>query len=62
MIELFAIMLNHSHFVISNSTFSLIAAIISEVEESKVLVAHPWFRNRYYGNLLRDKWVKIENK
>ena len=61
-IELFALMLNHLHFVITNSTFSLIAAIISEEEDSKVLVADPWFRNRYYGNLLRDNWVKIENK
>ncbi len=61
-VELFSIMLNHLHFVITNSTFSLIAAIISEEEGSKVLVADPWFRNRYYGNLLRDTWVKIENK
>ena len=61
-IELFATMLNHLHFVVTNSTFSLIAAIISEEEDSKVLVADPWFRNRYYGNLLRDNWVKIENR
>ena len=59
-IELFALMLNHLHFVITNSTFSLIAAIISEEEDSKVLVADPWFRNRYYGNLLRDNWVKLK--
>ena len=60
-IDLFGRMINNQHFIIGNSTFSLMAAFLGEKEDSIVLVADPWFRKRDYGNLTKDNWVKIKN-
>ena len=60
-LELFSLMLNNFHFAVTNSTFSLIAAVIRERKESIILVADPWFRNRYFGSLVKENWVKIKN-
>jgi len=60
-LELFSLMLNNFHFAVTNSTFSLIAAVISERTESIILVADPWFKNRYFGKLVKENWIKIDN-
>tara|TARA_B100000902_G_scaffold109585_1_gene111217 strand:- start:32 stop:928 length:897 start_codon:yes stop_codon:yes gene_type:complete len=60
-IDLFGRMINNQHFIIGNSTFSLMAAFLGEKEDSIVLVADPWFRKRDYGNLTKDNWIKIKN-
>ena len=60
-LELFSLMLNNFHFAVTNSTFSLIAAVICERTESIILVADPWFKNRYFGKLVKESWIKIEN-
>jgi len=60
-INLFGRMVNNQHFIIGNSTFSLMAAFLGEREDSLVLVADPWFRKRNYGNLAKDNWIKIKN-
>jgi len=38
-------MVNYKHFVISNSTFSLIAAYLGETENSTIVYPTPWFKN-----------------
>ena len=60
-INLFGRMVNNQHFIIGNSTFSLMAAFLGEREDSLVLIADPWFRKRNYGNLAKDNWIKIKN-
>ena len=60
-IDLFGKMINNQHFIVGNSTFSLMAAFLGEREDSMVLVADPWFRKRDYGNLTKDNWIKIKN-
>ena len=60
-IDLFGRMINNQHFIIGNSTFSLMAAFLGEKEDSIVLVADPWFRKRDYENLTKDNWIKIKN-
>lgn len=60
-INLFSKMLQNEHFIISNSTFALIAAVLSEKNSSHVLVADPWFRNSINNNLSKKNWIKIPN-
>jgi len=38
-------MVNYKHFIISNSTFSLIAAYLGETENSTIVYPTPWFKN-----------------
>ncbi len=60
-INLFGKMINNQHFIVGNSTFSLLAAFLGEREDSLILVADPWFRERNFGNLTKDNWIKIKN-
>ena len=60
-INLFAKMINNQHFIIGNSTFSLMAAFLGEQESSTVIVADPWFRQSSYKNLTKNTWIKIKN-
>lgn len=59
-IESFGKMINNENFIIGNSTFSLIAAVLSEKENSKVIVADPWFKNKKRDLNLPDNWIKIK--
>jgi len=61
-IDLFSVMLNHHHFVIANSTFSLMAAVLNEKNDSLILVANPWFKNKDHIKLTKNSWIKIDNK
>ena len=58
---LFSKMIEHQHFIVCNSTFSLLAALLNEQKESYVLVADPWFRNKEKNLIYKDNWVKIQN-
>ncbi len=60
-IELFSKMINHENFIVSNSSFSLIAALLNEGKDSTVLVADPWFRKKDKGKMYLDHWIKIKN-
>ena len=54
-------MLEFQNFVVGNSTFSLIPALLSESETSSIIVADPWMK---YSNseLKFDKtWIKVNN-
>jgi len=59
-INLFSKMLQNKHFIVSNSTFSLIAAFFAEQEDSIIMVADPWFRNKEKTNLYTENWYKIK--
>ena len=54
-------MLNNENYIVGNSTFPLVAALLSETASSKVLVADPWFRNKEKNLNLNQNWIKIEN-
>jgi hypothetical protein len=57
----FSLMLDKENFIIGNSTFSLLAAILSETASSKILFAEPWYKNKN-KNLNFDKnWIGIQN-
>jgi len=55
-------MLLNQHFVVGNSTFSLMAAFIKEEKDTKVIVANPWFRGEENKNFIKDNWIKIPNE
>ncbi|MDC3103209.1 alpha-1,2-fucosyltransferase [Acidimicrobiaceae bacterium] len=58
-IKTFAEMLNNKHFIIANSTFSYMAALIGSVEGSKVIMPKPWLNNLNI-NLKLDEWIEID--
>ena len=57
----FANMLNNENYIVGNSTFPLMAALLSETSKSQVIIADPWFRNKEKNLNLNKEWVKIEN-
>ena len=59
-LDLFSKMLQNKHFIVSNSTLSLIAAFFGEQEDSIIMVADPWFRNKEKPNLFKENWHKIK--
>ncbi len=58
----FSEMLKCQNFIVGNSTFSLMAAFIKETENTKIIIADPWFKNNKYKNLFDEKWIKIKNE
>ena len=61
-LDLFSKMIEHQHFIVCNSTFSLLAALLNEQKESYVIVADPWFRNKEKSLMYKENWIKIQNK
>jgi len=61
-VESFSKMIQHKHFIVGNSTFSLLAAALSEQNDSIIIIASPWFRNKDKKNLSKENWIQIENK
>ena len=61
-LKLFCKMLNFENYVVGNSTFSLIAAVLSENDNSQIIVSNPWFRNSRKFLNFKSKWVKIKNQ
>ncbi len=57
----FANMLNNENYIVGNSTFPLLAALLSETNKSLIIIADPWFRNKERNLNLNNKWIKIEN-
>ena len=54
-------MLNNKHFVIANSTFSYMAALLGAEEDSTVIMPKPWMKNMNY-NLSLNSWIEIDCK
>ena len=61
-LDLFSKMLQNKHFIVANSTFSLIAAFVKEMDDSIIIVSDPWFRNKEKEKLSLDNWIKIPNE
>lgn len=57
----FSKMLEYENYIISNSTFSLIPAILSKSEKKAVYVPTPWFRNSKKLINFPENWIGIEN-
>lgn len=60
-INAFSKMLMNNNFIISNSTFSLIPAILKENKTSKIISPFPWYRNSNKIINLREQWIKLDN-
>ena len=58
----FSNMIQKENFIIGNSTFSLIAAILGSSQYSKFIVADPWFRNKSKNLNFKNNWIKIKNQ
>ena len=60
-IETFSKMLVFENFIISNSTYSLIAALLGEKSNSNIYYPDPWFRNEDKTLKLKKNWIKLPN-
>ena len=60
-LKTFSKMLNNKHFVIANSTFSYMAALLGAEEDSTVIMPKPWMKNMNY-NLSLNSWIEINCK
>ena len=54
-------MLLNQHFIVGNSTFSLMAAFLKEELDTKIIVADPWFRGEENKDFIKDNWIRINN-
>ena len=54
-------MLLNQHFIVGNSTFSLMAAFLKEESDTKIIVADPWFRGEGNKDFIKENWIKIKN-
>ena len=54
-------MMKYEHYIIGNSSFSLIPAVTSEVPGSINIVADPWFRNAFRNLNFKENWIKVKN-
>ena len=54
-------MINFENYVIGNSTFSLIPAILSKTEKSKLIVSDPRFKHSDSDLKFNEAWTKIQN-
>ncbi len=59
-LETFAKMLTYENFIVGNSTFSLIPALISNEKNKKIIIADPWYRNTKI-NIDFPGAIKIKN-
>ncbi len=57
----FSSMLKNENFIISNSTFSLLASFLKETNKSIVLYPDPWFKKLERNNLAKSSWIPIKN-
>ena len=54
-------MLSYENFIVGNSTFSLVPALLSNSKNKKIFVADPWFRNTNIDIEVPDA-IKIFNQ
>lgn len=59
-IDTFASMLQNKHFIIANSTFSLLAAYFGKSDDSIITYPEPWFQSRNYNkNIVDTNWERV---
>ena len=61
-IKTFANFLRYENYIISNSTFSLIPAILNKNNSNKTFVPNPWFRNTNKTMKYLKGWTLIKNQ
>ena len=61
-IKTFSEMLGYENYIISNSTFSFLAAFIGGKSNSKIVKPYPWFPNRKHNFDNFSKWTNINWK
>jgi len=55
-------MMKYENFIVGNSSFSLIPAILSKNKATKIFVADPWFKNSSRDLNFDDSYLKLRNK
>ncbi len=53
-------MLNYKTYIISNSSYSYMAALLSNSQRPTVVYPSPWFKNIQHSPLFDSEWKKIE--
>lgn len=61
-INTFKDMFRFENYIVGNSTFSLIPAILNKTSENISLIASPWFRNSVKNLNFDNTWIKIDNE
>ncbi len=55
-------MLNYKYYITANSSFSSIAAFLSEIENKVVIYPEPWWRNSEISLInIPSNWISIQN-
>jgi hypothetical protein len=60
-LENFLKMLFYENYILSNSTYSLLAYEFSFANNKQATAPEPWFRNRGYGEIYPNNCYKIQN-
>ena len=53
-------MMKYKHYIITNSTFSYLAAFIREKIGSEVLMPYRWNKNKSEDFLTTNQWTKVK--
>lgn len=62
-LETFKEMVKFQNFIISNSTFSFLAAFLGQQENSEIYYPNPWMRNSDFSiQNIPKNWIQIKNK
>ena len=59
-IETFSKMLNYKNYILSNSSFSFLAAFLSTNKKSNILYPYPWFKGDKHSAPVLDSWTKVK--
>jgi len=57
----FSSMIKNENFIISNSSFSLLACFLKETKDTVILYPDPWFKKQATNKLVRNNWIPIKN-
>jgi len=58
-IKAFQMMRSYKHFIIANSTFSYLAAFLSDSNDSIVCYPSIWNRNKEFNSLKNRNWIEV---
>ena len=53
---------NFKNYIISNSTFSLIPALLNSDKNGKIFYPDPWIKNKKIINKPKDNWIMIKDE
>ncbi len=61
-LEDFKKLFNFKNYIISNSTFSLIPALLNSDKNGKIFYPDPWIKNKKIINKPKDNWIMIKDE